>query len=714
MDVPDESAEAAEDATSFFFGGGEQKDGQRQSEGIEFPEVAGFGDDLLYIVTDTEPPVLHSISLDKTRVRRGEAITIKADATDVSGIKSFSVGFRFQNTITTDYYNLTKQGDGSFSCTMNISDSWKIGEYNAYSIQIRDIYDNLYITTSPLNLFPALKFEVYETAATDTTPPTLYSLSIDKNKATAGDIITLSAKAEDPSGISSFSLGFRWNGTIDTTYYYLTRQSDGSYSYQLTINDNWKVGEYSLYSIQIRDAHQNLFIKTSASTLYPSMRFEIYGTAVTDTDPPVLSSISLDKTKAVENDIITITAKAEDASGIASFAAGFRWNGTISTQYFYLTKQSDGTYGCKITIGGDWKIGKYELYSIQIRDVYENLYITTRPLQLFPGMVFEVFESLPAEVVTPTPTNTLTPTPTNTPTPTPTSTPTPTPTSTPTPTPTSTPTPTPTSTPTPTPTSTLTPTATSTPTPTPTSTPTLTATSTPTPTATSTPTPTATSTPTPTATSTPTPTATPVPTKTPTPTATPVPTKTPTPTPTPQPTSTPSPTPRPTSTPTPTPRPTETPAPMFVSLDITSATLYVGVSGYNKLTLNPVASGKVRFQSSRKTVAKVSSKGVVKAVKAGKATITVYLKANQSVKAKCKITVKKPSLKVPSSLTVKKGKSVGLLVTATPAGKVTFKSSNKKIAKVTSNGVVEGKKKGKCQITVSCNGVKKTVKVYVK
>ena len=64
-----------------------------------------------------------------------------------------------------------------------------------------------------------------------------------------------------------------------------------------------------------------------------------------------------------------------------------------------------------------------------------------------------------------------------------------------------------------------------------------------------------------------------------------------------------------------------------------------------------------------------------------------------------------------TALNVKAGKKVTIKATATPAAKVTYKSSNKKVATVTNKGVVKGVKKGKATITVKANG--KTVKVKV-
>lgn len=83
----------------------------------------------------------------------------------------------------------------------------------------------------------------------------------------------------------------------------------------------------------------------------------------------------------------------------------------------------------------------------------------------------------------------------------------------------------------------------------------------------------------------------------------------------------------------------------------------------------------------------------------------------KTVKAK-KVVVNK------KSIVLKKDKKVKLKVKLKPANateKVTFKSSNKKVAKVTKNGVVKAVKKGKCKITVkTASGKKAVVKVTVK
>ena len=85
--------------------------------------------------------------------------------------------------------------------------------------------------------------------------------------------------------------------------------------------------------------------------------------------------------------------------------------------------------------------------------------------------------------------------------------------------------------------------------------------------------------------------------------------------------------------------------------------------------------------------------------------------SKKTVKAKKVIVNKK-------KIVLKKGKKAKLKVKLKPANateKVTFKSSNKKVAKITKNGVVKAVKKGKCKITVkTASGKKAVVKVTVK
>lgn len=84
--------------------------------------------------------------------------------------------------------------------------------------------------------------------------------------------------------------------------------------------------------------------------------------------------------------------------------------------------------------------------------------------------------------------------------------------------------------------------------------------------------------------------------------------------------------------------------------------------------------------------------------------------ASTNKKEKAKIKVSKTNKKV------KKGKKYKITYSVVSgSGKVTFKSSNKKVATVSAKGIVTAKKKGKATITVKiANGNSKKVKITVK
>lgn len=162
----------------------------------------------------------------------------------------------------------------------------------------------------------------------------------------------------------------------------------------------------------------------------------------------------------------------------------------------------------------------------------------------------------------------------------------------------------------------------------------------------------------------------------------------------------------------------------YVKLNVSTITLQVKKStSVVKIKSKYPTNDKVRsYKSSNTKVATVDKKGKVTANKTGKSTITVTMKSG----AKAKYTVKVQKGKVTTKslklnkgkCTLKKGKTLTIKVTRDPitaTEKITYSSSNKKVATVDKNGKITAKKKGKSTITVkTSNGKKATCKVTVK
>ena len=115
---------------------------------------------------------------------------------------------------------------------------------------------------------------------------------------------------------------------------------------------------------------------------------------------------------------------------------------------------------------------------------------------------------------------------------------------------------------------------------------------------------------------------------------------------------------------------------------------------------------KLKYKTSNKKIATISKKGIIRAKKKGTVTITAIAKNNKKAKATTKVTVGKVvktlKFKEGKKKTVTAGKKFTLHPTYSPkkasTKAVTFKSSNKKVATVTS--------KGKVTITATCKDAK--------
>ena len=146
-------------------------------------------------------------------------------------------------------------------------------------------------------------------------------------------------------------------------------------------------------------------------------------------------------------------------------------------------------------------------------------------------------------------------------------------------------------------------------------------------------------------------------------------------------------------------------------LDKKSVSVYPGKTATIKATYSNVTAQTTKtWASSNTSVATVDQNGVVKGVKAGKATITLTVQNPgdaQALVVSCDVTVKQyvTSIKLNASTkAIYNGKSFALKATVNPknaANKtVTFSSNNTRIATVNAKGVVVGKKPGTAYITV--------------
>ena len=147
--------------------------------------------------------------------------------------------------------------------------------------------------------------------------------------------------------------------------------------------------------------------------------------------------------------------------------------------------------------------------------------------------------------------------------------------------------------------------------------------------------------------------------------------------------------------------------------------IVLGVQEKYALDVKAIGGGKkVTFKTSKKSVATVSSKGVIKGVKKGSAKITCYVSSKavgvyevRVVAAPGKVTLDQSFVK----LGVKEAIAMIPRVSSNAHASYEWSVKDKKIASVTQTGVITGKKAGKTTVTVKTqNGKTAKVTVYVR
>ena len=136
-------------------------------------------------------------------------------------------------------------------------------------------------------------------------------------------------------------------------------------------------------------------------------------------------------------------------------------------------------------------------------------------------------------------------------------------------------------------------------------------------------------------------------------------------------------------------------------------TMYVGDT---KTLQVKNSKGKIKWSSSKKSVASVSSKGKVKGKKAGTARITATVKGK---KLTCKVTVKNRSPKLSKTSAVLMPGSTLALKLNYAKGTVKWSTSDKKVAEVTKKGKVTAKAVGTAKITATFKKKKYSCRIQV-
>ena len=234
--------------------------------------------DLYFCVTgakeDNEAPIIQSITLDKHDVTVGDTVTVTAEITDESGIKNFPyIGF-YMTESQVHTMDLKPQGNNIYKGSITITKDFVNGTYPAKWCNLEDIHSNGSTDYSFAQKYPDLYFSVTG-AQEDNKAPIIQSITIDKHDVTAGDTVTVTATITDESGIKNFPyIGFYKTGSQVHTMD-LKPQGNNIYKGSITITEDFVNGIYPAKWCNLEDIHSNGSTDYSFAQKYPDLYFRV-------------------------------------------------------------------------------------------------------------------------------------------------------------------------------------------------------------------------------------------------------------------------------------------------------------------------------------------------------------------------------------------------------------------------------------------------------
>ena len=350
----------------------------------------------LFGTPDYNAPVLESVSVDKTEVQAGESFTITCLVND--DLSGFDFGGITvinevtQKAISTEHIHYEVKDLGNLhyeiAFTIDVPADETIGALRLESVTLFDFANNrvVYHNSDDEHPLPSyISVQVTNSNSEDKAAPMLNSLSIAPREISASEttVLTLNV-SDDISGVSYVTTEFVNRDTghsIEAGWnsYNSNPVVNGEITVQVNTTQYDGSGIYELDRVALMDA--NGFMSDwysinnpnyDSSPLPQEVSFTISNDGNEDITPPVLNSVSLDKTEVEAPDVVTVTLDVtDDVSGYSSGLIRFvnRQNG----KRIESNTDSDNPSVVQIEVSQFEPSGIFELEDVYLFDNNNNM-----------------------------------------------------------------------------------------------------------------------------------------------------------------------------------------------------------------------------------------------------------------------------------------------------------------------------------------------------
>jgi hypothetical protein len=346
--------------------------------------------------SDVTAPQLAGVEFVPNSIQDGEETLLAITATDdISGVRTIS-GNIVSPSGALQGFALQREGEGSnrFLSKVLVPKDAASGSWHINYLNLTDNASNSVTLSWQQGAIPQTASFTVTSSRSDTTPPTLKAVWLDKPSMKIGDKNVVMVQADDDkSGVNQVS-GVFLSPSGFARVGFGCRNQDGTNMWQcdLTPPGNADCGDWKLEQVQLQDKANNMTAIRTDNPIVAAVRLSITSD-MCDNKQPVVQSVRLDTNAVGIPGTINVTILATDeGSGISSISGQFNYvdkvsPGTQPPRFFFSCRpagdpsQNMWTGPIAITDKNQAR-GTYRLGSLQVIDKANNvkLYAPTDPV----------------------------------------------------------------------------------------------------------------------------------------------------------------------------------------------------------------------------------------------------------------------------------------------------------------------------------------------
>ncbi|MEA2165042.1 MAG: hypothetical protein QOK37_3169 [Thermoanaerobaculia bacterium] len=332
--------------------------------------------------SDTVPPQLLSINFDPPQVQDGGDTTLVITATDdLSGIRGISGTLTSPNGKAVQGFAQQREGESMrYVSRIHIPEKAEEGLWKITFLTMSDLATNSVTLSAAQGSLPPTAVLKVISSASDSTPPNLRNVWLERGAMRAGEHNTLYVDAQDEkSGVHLVAAVFLSPSKLARFGVGCHTGSNNLWECDVFPPQCLDCGDWTLEQVQLQDNANNFATVRQDNPAVQAVRLNITGDSC-DSQPPVLSAIALSRTEIVmsrDEPVIEITAQvSDDNCGVGGVSGQIVGPGGNSSGTFFSLQQRDATtYVGSIRLHANSARGVWKLQSLTVNDKGQNLKI---------------------------------------------------------------------------------------------------------------------------------------------------------------------------------------------------------------------------------------------------------------------------------------------------------------------------------------------------